>query len=565
MAGILPLCRFAGLLAVDSPAVWTRLVIAAACGALLSVAYEPLAVPYVLPFAVAGFGYAVGSLTVPRAALVGGVFGLAFFLLHIEWMASAIDLGAWAGLSMAVALVYALVGASAPLLRVLPCWPLWMAVVWTAAEDLRSTWPFGGMPWGRLAYAAIDTPAAPAIAYVGTSLLSMLLAVTGFLLAQGIERRRLRDVGALVGVLALLTVPAIAPYPFHRDGAATVAAVQGNVPGSGDNMLSDPRAITRNENAGTRRLAREVASGALPRPDFVLWPENSSVVDVFYDAEVNYLITDAVRAIGVPVVVGAVVQDGTEHMLNQGIVWDPVTGPGDRYTKHHPVPYGEYVPFRGLWNPHFGRLRQVPRDMVGGTRSTPLRVDGTLLGDAICFDVAYDDVLRDQVRNGARLLAVQTSNATFIHTFQVDQQFAITRLRAIESGRWLVVASTNGISGVIAPDGTVVATAPRRTAAILDQTVGLGDSVTPAVRLGSWPSRGLSVVAVVVLAWGALTYRRRREETTRPPGARALRGVPGDAAGGALRDHQGRQLDRDPADDRPAGPRQPAGDVADPA
>ena len=79
---------------------------------------------------------------------------------------------------------------------------------------------------------------------------------------------------------------------------------------------------------------------------------------------------------------------------------------------------------------------------------------------------------------------MQTSNATFIHTHQIDQQFAITRLRAIETGRWLVVASTNGVSGVIAPDGSVVASADPRTQAALVETVGLDTAITPAVRIG---------------------------------------------------------------------------------
>lgn len=547
------------------PAVTARLLTAALCGALLSAAYEPVTIPYVLPFAVAGLVLALRSLSVRRAALVGWVFGLCFSVVHIDWMARSIGVAAWLGLALAVSFTYALVGAASPLVRLLPCWPLWLAAAWTGMEDLRSTWPFGGMPWGRLAYAAIDTPVAPAVAYIGMSALSLGLALLGCLLARAVEDRSPRWGLAAAGTLGLLSLPALVPVPFHQDGETTVAAVQGDVPG-GDNMLADPRGITRNENSGTRRLAAEVAAGRRAKPAFVLWPENSSVVDVFYDAMVSQLITQAVSAIDVPVVVGAVVQQGEHEMLNQGIVWDPVTGPGDRYTKHHPVPFGEYIPLRGLLgDPRFGRLGMIPRDMVAGTRTTPLTVAGVRLGDAICFDVAYDEVLRDQVRDGAQLLAVQTSNATFIYTRQVDQQFAITRMRALEEGRWLVVASTNGLSGVIAPDGTVVQTLPRRTSGILEATVGLSGSLTPAVRLGAWPSRGIAALALVGLAWGAVTYRRGRGETTSQAGRGALRRVHRHAAGRALRDHQGGQPDRGPADDPVAGARQPAGDVADPS
>ena len=120
--------------------------------------------------------------------------------------------------------------------------------------------------------------------------------------------------------------------------------------------------------------------------------------------------------------------------------------------------------------------------MLSGTRTEPLTVDDTRVADAICFDVAYDDGIHAQLRNGADLLVVQTSNATFIKTDQIEQQFEITRLRAIETGRYVAVASTNGVSGIIAPDGTVVDRAEPRTTAVLVDEVGLTDQLTPAVR-----------------------------------------------------------------------------------
>jgi apolipoprotein N-acyltransferase len=291
-----------------------------------------------------------------------------------------------------------------------------------------------------------------------------------------------------------------------------VAAIQGNLPGPANNILWDHRQVTRNHVDATRDLAADVASGAVPRPDFVLWPENATAVDPFADAEVNAGIKEAVAAIGVPIVVGGLVDDGDEHVLNQGIVWDPESGPGDRYTKQHPVPYGEYIPFRDIWDPKFGQLALISRDMKSGTRTSPLQVAGIEVADAICFDIAYDDVMRDQIRGGAELLTVQTSNASFIFTHQIDQQFAMTRLRAVESGRWLVVASPNGRSGVIAPDGSVVATADPRVAATLVEEVGLVQQVTPAVRMGAWPGRVFTVMLVLGLVLGGLAYRGKRED-----------------------------------------------------
>jgi apolipoprotein N-acyltransferase len=199
-------------------------------------------------------------------------------------------------------------------------------------------------------------------------------------------------------------------------------------------------------------------------------------------------------------------------------VWDPGTGAGERYTKRHPVPFGEYVPLRSVFLRYnfFDRLRDVGRDMLTGTRDQPLDVGGVPVADAICFDVAYDDGIQAQVSRGAELLVVQTSNATFIRTDQIDQQFAITRVRAIETGRWTAVASTNGVSGVIGPDGEVVAVAEPRTQDVLLEPMTLIDTLSPATRIGPWSGRLAALVTVVGLLV-ALGARRPGREPEPPP------------------------------------------------
>ncbi|MCR1780923.1 apolipoprotein N-acyltransferase [Nocardioides carbamazepini] len=490
--------------------------LAAVGGALLTASFEPVALPWLLPLGVACYALATRDLSVRRSGLVGLVFGVVFYFSHISWMRGSIGSDAWLALSSIEALFYGVLGLAIPLLRRLPAWPLWLAAAWTTMETVRSGWPFSGMPWGRLAFAAIDTPVAPAVAYVGMTGLSFLLALAGFCLARFAEaaltgERRRVWAAAAVGVLAVLVTPAVAPYDVPETGTTTVAVVQGDVPGPGNDILWDHEGVTRNHVDATVRLAADVAAGRAPRPDFVLWPENSTAVDPFRPGPVNAGIREAVAAVQVPVVVGGIVGNGPEHVLNQGIVWDPVSGPGDRYTKHHPVPYGEYIPMRDIWDPKFGKLALITRDMKSGTRTEPLRVAGVRVGDAICFDVAYDDVMPPQVRDGAELLVVQTSNASFIFTHQIEQQFAITRLRAVETGRWLTVASTNGQTGVIAPDGTVVASLEPRTTGVLVEEVGLSTALTPAMRLGPWPTRLFTLLTLGALVSGALTYRRRQE------------------------------------------------------
>ena len=124
--------------------------------------------------------------------------------------------------------------------------------------------------------------------------------------------------------------------------------------------------------------------------------------------------------------------------------------------KRHPVPFGEYIPFRGLLTKFISRLDQIPRDFYRGQFDSVLDLGPVRVGDVICFEVAYDGLIRDAITEGGQLLVVQTNNATYTGTGQLEQQFAISRYRAIETGRYVVVAATNGISGIIAPDGSVV-------------------------------------------------------------------------------------------------------------
>jgi apolipoprotein N-acyltransferase len=158
----------------------------------------------------------------------------------------------------------------------------------------------------------------------------------------------------------------------------------------------------------------------------------------------------------------------------------------------------------------FKRLDQIPRDMVRGTRPGVLDLAGTTIGDVICFEVAYDGVVHDVVDGGARLLVVQTNNATYMGTGQVEQQFAIARLRAIETSRYVVVVATNGVSGIIAPDGSVVQRAPTRKTVVMERTVGLRSFVTPAVRLSRWIDLLLGLTAVAAVAVAVVLERRER-------------------------------------------------------
>ncbi len=326
--------------------------------------------------------------------------------------------------------------------------------------------------------------------YVGTTGVSFLWALLGTTLAWVLINLRARPVlslGLVVGAAGLVLVPTLLPYSLADRGEITVAAVQGNVPGDGTDVLFDHRQVTANHVELTVALAQSVASGEVEKPAFVVWPENSTAVDPFTDEGVNAAINSASAAIDTPILVGGIAQGPQEdQVLNQGIVWLPGTGGGDRYAKQHPVPYGEYIPWRDQlpFTATFGQLREIGRDMMAGTRSEPLDVNGIQVADAICFDVVYERGIYDQVRAGADIVVVQTSNAIYSQTHQLEQQFAVSRLRALETGKHVVVAAINGTSGIIAPDGSVLQTAPIRTQATLIDTVSLNPGTPPGILIG---------------------------------------------------------------------------------
>ncbi|MGI8699560.1 MAG: apolipoprotein N-acyltransferase, partial [Mycobacteriales bacterium] len=243
---------------------------------------------------------------------------------------------------------------------------------------------------------------------------------------------------------------------------------------------------------------------------------NSSDLDPYTEPAAAAAISKAATAVGVPLLVGAVIAGpDADHVRNTGIVWDPMTGPGDRYVKRHPVPFGEYVPFRAQLGRLIGRFSLVPADFAAGKRPGVLTVGPVRLGDVICFEVAYDGVVTDAVRSGGRVLVVQTNNATFGRSAETHQQLAMSRLRAIEHGRAVLVAATSGVSAVIAPDGSVQQRSAEFTATNLVARVALRDRLTLADRLRTAPEWALTLAGLAAL--GAAYGRRRR------PGPRSAR------------------------------------------
>ncbi len=507
--------------AAPVPTRWA-IPLAAGAGAALWLAFPPTGW---WPLALVGMGllsWVCDGRRTRGAFGLGLLAGFTFFLPLIDWLIN-VGVHAWLILAITQALATGLLGIGLAVTSRLSWWPLAQAGVWVLYEAARGRFPVGGFTWGRIAFSQTRSPFTEWVSLGGAPLLSFVTALVGFtglwaLYASSDRRRLLRRAAVAGSGLAVATaVAAAVPVPSMGERTVSVAAVQGNVPALGLERFEEDMAVLRNHVEATSRLAADVRDGRIRRPALVVWPENSTDIDPRRDARVAALVQQAAADVGAPILVGAVLDTDHDRILNAGLVWDPVTaGAGQMYVKQHLVPFGEYVPLRGLLR---GRVRMleeyIPRDFVAGKKPGVLDVAGARFGDVICFEVAYDGLVRDTVRAGAQLLVVQTNNATYMrggNRAQTEQQLEMGRLRAIEHGRTVVVAATSGVSALIGPDGRTLARSGLFTQDVLAADVPLRSSLTMATRVGAVPELAACLLALAAIAWGvAIRLRARRE------------------------------------------------------
>ncbi|MEU1282320.1 apolipoprotein N-acyltransferase [Streptomyces sp. NPDC005805] len=515
-----------------------RLLLPAAAGlagVLLFVSFPPRPLWWLAVPAFALLGWALRGRRLRVGLGLGMLAGLGFMLPLLVWTGEEVGPGPWLALAFAESLFVALACTGIAAVSRLPGWPVWAAAVWIAGEAARARVPFGGFPWGKIAFGQADGLFLPLAAVGGTPVLGFAVALCGFGLyecvRQGLAYRRTRQVPrtAVAVALGALLVPlagALVARPLVDDtaesGTATVAAIQGNVPRLGLDFNAQRRAVLDNHAARTEELARDVAAGREPRPDFVLWPENSSDLDPYRNDDARRVIDDAVDAIGVPTVVGAVVTPETGPLRNTLIEWEPGRGPVDTYDKRHVQPFGEYIPMRSFVRLFNSDVDRVRRDFGPGDEVGVFDLAGTPVGLVTCYEAAFDDAARDTVTHGAQLISVPSNNATFGRSEMTYQQLAMSRVRAVEHSRTVVVPVTSGVSAVIMPDGRVVRETAMFTPDALVAEVPLRSSLTPATRLGVLPE-----VALLLLAAGALgavaagAVRRRRAANAVGPDGQA--------------------------------------------
>jgi apolipoprotein N-acyltransferase len=516
------------------------LLTALAGGLVLAAAFPPAGI---WPLAAVGPAMLIVALWQQRARMalaVGAAFGLAFFFPLLAWLGN-VAWYVWTALAVAEAVIFAVLTVGQWLLLRLRAWPLAVAGWWIAAEALRDRWPWGGFPWGRLVMSQASAPTARWVAIGGPPFLTFLIALTSACLAwllvgparaarwpggRSVARGRIWPAIALVIMAALCASGALLPGDGGAPGqpTAVVAAIQGNVPHARTlpNLLR-ATTVTQNHVTATYRLAALVADGRLPAPDLVIWPENSTDQDPRSNPYIYDLISGTVATLGRPVLVGALLQD---PVRNAGQLWLPGKGPVANYIKRRLVPFGEVIPFRGFLDKITSLPSLNPVNFTPGHEAVVFHVGKIRLGDVICYEVGFDGLVTSEVAAGANLLAVQTNDADFEldgQTGETLQQLAMARIRAIEHDRAVVVASTTGVSAIIAPDGRLLASSGTWRQAEIEARVPLRTATTLADEIGGWPE-GLitfATLAALLLALASLIRERRRGPAAVGPGETA--------------------------------------------
>ncbi len=439
-----------------------------------------------------------------------GLVALTLFAITLFWIKDLTAPGYVIAI-VAFAAMFALVGMLVPPGRGRH---LALPGAWVLAEAWKGHWPFGGVPISDLAIGQVAGPLAPVARLGGVELLSGVTVVVGVVVAAmvlGPNRTRIVAGVAAVAVIALVGAAAGSPHGHDIGTPVRIAAVQGGGP-------QGTRAIfTDMDKVFDRHLQ---ASEGIDRPvDVIVWPED--VVDLDEgdiadpDSAHGQDLAALARAKDATVIAGVVQNVGDDAFANFSVVVRPDGTFGDRYEKVHRVPFGEYVPLRWLVEP-FAGPSLTTRDAVPGKGPAVLHTEHGTFGVVISWEVFFGDRARAAIRDGGQILLNPTNGSTYSGTLVQTQQVAASRLRALETGRWVVQVAPTGFSAVIDPEGVVHQRSGISEADVLEASVPRRKGSTVATRVGNIPYLALAVASVLAGWWWSRRGRDRRPGRPEP-------------------------------------------------
>ena len=369
------------------------------------------------------------------------------------------------------------------------------------AETFRFSFPFGGVPLASLAISQSASPLVGIVRIGGPLLLTFCVLQIGFALSQLVVAPKMKHLAVFGAIVALVVCAGIvAPNGSDTGETRTIAAVQGGGPQGTLAINTNPRDVVERHLAATRAITST-------NLDMVIWPENVIDVADFYASVERTEIADQAARLNAPFVVGITEDMNARYFTNAQIVVNEDGTLGDRYDKVRRVPFGEFVPLRGLLETLGAPVDRIPRDALAGSDIAQLQVDDTTVGVVISWEVFFSGRANEGVEAGGSVLVNPTNGSSYTGTILQTQQIASSRLRAIENGRWLVQVSPTGFSAFISPTGEVFDRTGVSEQRVLERTINLRTGRTLYSNLGDLP---FIVLMVAILGSLAFIARKRR-------------------------------------------------------
>ena len=424
-------------------------------------------------------------------------FGAGWLFPATFWMVD-FTLPGYLAVCVVFSVLYGLTGAACP-----PGLSRWVALpgLFVLAGAIRWRWPFGGVPLATLPMSQVDTPWATTVRVLGPLLLVGVTVALAMVLAAALERRWQGALALAVVVLGFLGWAALAPRGSAIE-TIDVAVVQGGGPQRTRAANTEPGVVFERHLEASQLVQKPV--------DLVVWPED--VVDVhglFANSEERLRLAELAQELNATLVAGVVEDVSATEAANFAAVFAPDGTMLGRYDKVRLVPFGEYVPPRAPIEPLAPDYLPA-RDMRRGDTAAVLDTPAGRLGVSISWEIFFEDRARDAIGNGGEVLLNPTNGSSYWLTVVQTQQIASSRLRALETGRWVAQAAPTGFSAFIDPGGNVHQRTAVSERKVIQAEVELRTGQTLATRSGPWPMLALAA-ATLLAAW--LGHQR----STTPP------------------------------------------------
>ena len=462
-----------------------QLLAALVAGVFTTLTASPFELWWLGPIA-AGLMYAgVHTLTAGQAALKGWLYGVGLFASGTSWVYVAIHDFGYTGVPLAVFLTVLFV----TILALFFAATLWVyrrfttprlaffafAGVWVLGEVLR-TYLFTGFPWLLLGSGYVDSPLAGWAPVGGVYLLSLFVALSGSLLAELLLCRRAWTLAPLAIIwLAPLVLPTQWTQP-KSDTPTRVALLQGNLSQLTKWTPEGQRQAANTYASLTRRVADDV--------DLIIWPETALPM-AERDARAVLGRVQSNLAPGTALMTGIVQRNKAGQYFNSVVGAGNVEG---RYQKEHLVPFGEYLPLESVLRGAISFFDLPMSTFASGEADqAPMQAAGIALGNAICYEIIYPQLVAERARHSDALITV-SNDTWFGKSIGPHQHLQMARLRALENGRYVLRATSNGITAIINPQGGIEKRAPQFETATLTGEFYAMEGLTPFTRLGSWPA-----------------------------------------------------------------------------